>query len=519
MQRRFSRSAPEMGITRTLRLGTRSSLLARAQSLLVADELVLKNPGLNVQLINLETRGDRDLSTPLAAVNDPHFFSAELDHSLLGGEVDFCVHSWKDIDGVRPAGIVRAAVPRRELPHDVILFRADIAQRIRDGANLKIGTSSVRRRVNIGDCLRWALPAGSGEVVFHELRGAVEKRLERIAGSAGNERLDGVVLALAGLERLWQNPEGRAAISSLLDQARWMVLPLGECPAAPAQAALALECRATDTDCINILRSIHHPRSEDLVQLEQRMALNLNNPDTCGTTAIDVPELGYVVRSRYRSGTGPKSVSCQTAVEHQPDKPLLARAWFADHWRRHIRLSRLTAKPEAKGPLFVAHADALAVCSDYTPAPDSRVWTSGVASWKRLAAQGIWVEGCAENFGFAAIRTLLSTGVLQLPALQHWTALTHADALDSWQKSGVGEVVATYAIDSSAATDKVASELAGCTHFYWSSARQYLQLRKHVPDNAHHACGPGKTLHALRTAGLTNAQPFASRQDWKQWLN
>ena len=108
-----------------LRLGTRGSLLAMAQSRLVASALQRLHPDRPVDVMTVSTRGDRNLGVPLQDVRDPDFFSAELDEALLAGDVDFCVHSLKDLPAVRHAGIVRAALPSRENPRDVIVWRRD----------------------------------------------------------------------------------------------------------------------------------------------------------------------------------------------------------------------------------------------------------------------------------------------------------------------------------------------------------------------------------------------------------
>ena len=92
-----------------LRLGTRGSLLAMAQSRLVAAALQRLHPDVAVELVTVSTRGDRNLDVPLQDVRDPDFFSAELDEALLAGDVDFCVHSLKDL----PAGPSRRHRPRR----------------------------------------------------------------------------------------------------------------------------------------------------------------------------------------------------------------------------------------------------------------------------------------------------------------------------------------------------------------------------------------------------------------------
>ena len=98
---------------RALKLGTRRSALARAQSAAVARQLEQLHPGLAVELVGIETRGDRILDTPLSSVEGKEFFTDELDAALLAGQVDFTVHSYKDLSLDRSARLLLAAVPRR----------------------------------------------------------------------------------------------------------------------------------------------------------------------------------------------------------------------------------------------------------------------------------------------------------------------------------------------------------------------------------------------------------------------
>ena len=117
------------------------------------------------------------------------------------------------------------------------------------GLPLRLGSSSDRRQRNVADFLVEALPASGTPPVleFQPLRGAVDRRLARIALPADDPAaLDGVVLALAGLNRLWKDPDGRRAIEPC-SRARFMVLPLSRCPAAAGQY-LAIERRADDAD-------------------------------------------------------------------------------------------------------------------------------------------------------------------------------------------------------------------------------------------------------------------------------
>ncbi|MEE4186748.1 MAG: hypothetical protein V2J12_13365, partial [Gammaproteobacteria bacterium] len=493
-----------------LRLATRSSLLGVAQTRQVAAALAASAPGLQVDIVCYSSPGDRDQDTPLPDVAAADFFSADVDAALLNGAVDACVHSWKDITGARPAGVLHAATPRRAAPHDVVLFRPDIRARLDSGEPLRIGTCSVRRSLNVGDFLATALPESPGRerLQFVPVRGPVDARLASLSAAAGEPRLDGLVLALAGLQRLFADPDGHAAVAALLASLRWMVLPLSACPAAPAQGALAVECRADDASTRRLLAGIHDAVTHATVSLELARAEQLGAArDRFGITTLPVPELRHVTWLRGRNADGSaRSGVVSGAVRPPPATPV--RPWtgsLAGGQRAEpVPGARVTSRD-----VFLAHADAL---QDLQLPATARIWTSGVRSWQRLADRGVWVEGCGDNLGFAQLRALLATPVLQLQPLEQWTAVTHVDAVEGWAGSGIGTVVASYRLPPVAAEHHDHEELSSATHFYWDSARQYRALRGLLPRAAQHACGAGKTLQALRAAGLQDVVPFVSRR-------
>jgi hydroxymethylbilane synthase len=501
----------------TLRLGTRPSLLAMAQSRQTAAALQARNPELKIELVDITTRGDRDLQTPLDRTQDAAFFSAELDAALLDGRVDFCVHSWKDIVSDRPTGLIHAATPVRAHPHDVCLFRSDIAARLNDSIPLLIGTSSQRRRINVQDFLQWALPhaATPPRIEFADLRGAVDARLARISPAAGAAQLDGVVLALAGLQRLHADTTGRLAIAAPLATARWMVLPLASCPTAAAQGALALECRIDDGRTRALLRTLHDAATDALVrhELEHSSTAAGVSLEQLGATAVTVAEVGHVLWTRGRHAERLVETVHSGSTPPRPAPPI--QPWRAPRATSTRTAHIVAPELEPAAAVFFAHADAL---QDMHLPPTTRAWTSGPASWRRLARRGIWVEGCGDNLGFAHLCPLLAEPVLALPPLADWSAVTHTAAVDGWNDSGIGTVLGTYTLEDAELGPAVEQQIAASTHFYWSSARQYQHLQPLLPPAAHHACGTGKTLHALRAAGLHNVQPFASRQEWQIWL-
>ena len=507
-----------------LKLGTRGSLLATAQSRLVRAALLELHPAIPVDIATVETRGDRDQLTPLHAVQDPDFFSAELDAALLAGSVDFCVHSLKDLPAVRPAGIATAALPRRGNPRDVIVWRGDVPARLAAGERLQLGSSSPRRHGNVADFLAYALPAGGRAPLldFVPVRGAVDARLAGLhRPRAAADGLDGVVLALAGLARLWNDPDGRKALDPLLADCRWMVLPLTRCPAAAGQGVLAVECRADDDRMRRVLRGLHDPDTAELAAVETATLAGFDSTDRAalGATAIRHAELGPVCFLRGRTSAG----VVERLDWRRPPPPHNAVGFDGIAWQRACTRQPSGPLPELGklqpgDAVFAAYWHAL---QDQTLPPGVRVWVSGVESWRRLAARGVWVEGCGDHLGFEDVRATLECPVLRLPPLRDWTALTYHSAVSGWLDSGVGNVLETYDILPPADTSVVENLRASArqaTHFYWSSAEQFHALRPAVPAGAHHACGAGKTLRALRAAG-TDAQPFPNGREWQRWVH
>ncbi|MEG9227180.1 hydroxymethylbilane synthase [Aeromicrobium sp. Sec7.5] len=235
-------------MTEPLRLGTRASELARTQSGHVADR-VRELTGREVELVTISTEGDRS-SAPLDQMGGTGVFVAALRDALVAGDVDFAVHSLKDLPTADDPRLVLAAVPPREDVRDALVAR--------DGLTLgelppgsRIGTGSPRRAAQIN-----ALGLGV-EVV--PIRGNVDTRL----GKVRSGEVDAVVLARAGLLRL-----GRA------DEATEVLDPIQVLPA-PGQGALAVECRSDRTDLIDLLGVLDDPDTRATITAERTLLATL----------------------------------------------------------------------------------------------------------------------------------------------------------------------------------------------------------------------------------------------------
>jgi hydroxymethylbilane synthase len=508
--------------TRLIKLGTRRSQLARAQSGAVARRLERLHQGLSVELVGIETRGDRIQDRPLSSVDGKEFFTAEIDNALLEGAIDFTVHSYKDLSLERTPRLSLAAVPRREQPHDIVVFAADVPARLAAGCGIRLGTSSPRRMSLAPDYLRQALPhAGRDgvDIQLVELRGNVDTRLRRLHESRGSARqLDAIVLAFAGLARLWADEAGRALLEQLFVPLPRMLLPLSVCPAAPAQGALGVECRAEDGATQRLLQSIDDSQTRRAIEAERRLLAERGGGchQSFGATQIEVPELGSLLYLR-EGGEAPE-------LRWTPAVPLATPAGAVRAWDGS-QAERAPIEPAADGiaaaqrrlpsadAVFVAHARALPAALAGSVRPGCRLYVPGVATWRTLAERGVWVEGCADGLGFAALESLLREPLLQLPPPQHWTVLTHAAALDGWS---TGQAIATYRHLSGGAD--AGGPPAATTHCWWHSGAQFERWRQLLGSEVQHACGPGKTHEHLRLARVQNLTMYPAVQQWRSWL-
>ena len=232
-----------MTTTTSLRLGTRRSPLALAQSTLVADRL--RALGHDVELVPIVTHGDTS-TAPLQVIGGTGVFVSALRDALHAGRIDLAVHSLKDLPTTPDPGLVIAAIPVREDPRDVLVARDELTLgELPAGA--RVGTGSPRREAQLN-----ALGLGL-EVV--PVRGNVDTRLGHVADG----RLDGVVLARAGLARLGRLAEVTETIDPL------QMLP------APGQGALALECRADDAAVTALLAGLDDEDTRAAVTAERAL--------------------------------------------------------------------------------------------------------------------------------------------------------------------------------------------------------------------------------------------------------
>jgi hydroxymethylbilane synthase len=267
---------------RALRIGTRGSPLARAQSELARRSLASAHPALArpeaIEIVIIRTTGDRVQDRPLSEIGGKGLFTKEIEEALLAGDVDLAVHSMKDLPTWLPDGLVIACVLPREDPRDVLIApQADSIATLPRGA--RVGTASLRRQAQL-----LALRPDLSVVTF---RGNVDTRLRKLAAG----EVDATLLALAGLRRL-----GRA------DEARAILEPAEMLPAV-AQGAIGIEMRADDAAMRGFLAPLDHGESAVCVAAERALLAALEG--SCRTPIAALaerqPPVAGVPQLRLRS--------------------------------------------------------------------------------------------------------------------------------------------------------------------------------------------------------------------------
>ncbi len=249
----------------TLRIATRKSQLALWQTEHVASRLRAAHPGLTVELVPLSTRGDEILDRSLAAIGGKGLFLKELELAMQRGQADCAVHSLKDVPMELEPGFALAAILARGDAADAFVSNHfETLSALPSGA--RVGTSSLRRQAQ----LRALRP----DLELLDLRGNVNTRLDKL--DAGD--YDAIVLACAGLKRLGLE----ARIRSTLDAPDW--LP------APAQAAIAIECRNDDPQVIALCVALDDADTRTCVDAERAMNRTLHG--SCHVPVAALATLG-----------------------------------------------------------------------------------------------------------------------------------------------------------------------------------------------------------------------------------
>ena len=226
-------------------IGARGSQLSIAQTNWVIDQLKKVHPDIEFEIKPIKTQGDTD-TRPLFTIDQKGIFEKEIDRAVAQKEIDFAVHSLKDVPSQLDENLVLACIPKREMVNDVFISSDDSTlDTIKAGA--VIGTSSLRRAVQIS--------RKRPDVVVKPIRGNIETRIRKASG----ENYDAIVLAKAGITRLG------------IDVA-FTELPIEDFSPSPGQGALAIVSRKNDENTIQMLKKIEDANSRLEIEAERALS-------------------------------------------------------------------------------------------------------------------------------------------------------------------------------------------------------------------------------------------------------
>ncbi len=248
-----------------LTIGTRGSPLALWQANWVKDQVEKKHQGIIVDLVPIQTKGDKILDTPLAMVGGKGLFVKELETALLDNSVDIAVHSMKDVPTMLPDGLEISVICEREDPRD-----AFIASKVKAFSELpkgaRVGTSSLRRQAQI--------LSGRPDIKIISIRGNVGTRLKKLE----SENLDAIILAAAGMKRM----EMEEVVTEYLEPS--------DCLPAVAQGAMGIETRIGDEKTTGLINFLNHNESALVVEAERAFLRRLEG-------GCQAPIAGYATLS------------------------------------------------------------------------------------------------------------------------------------------------------------------------------------------------------------------------------
>jgi hydroxymethylbilane synthase len=238
-------------------VGTRGSLLALTQTGIVVEALKKSHTHLKIDLKKITTTGDKILDKELNTIGGKGLFIKEIEEALHSGEIDFAVHSLKDVPHTLPDEFKIGAVLKREDPRDVIIFKKGVdLNSISQGAI--IGTGSLRRILQLNQ-----IKSG---IEYKPIRGNVDTRLRKLA----NNEFDGIILAAAGLKRLgWIDENNNLSMKDQPDSFNIEFMDTEAFIPSVGQGALALEIRKYDNKTFELLQVLNFDRDLKCVGAER----------------------------------------------------------------------------------------------------------------------------------------------------------------------------------------------------------------------------------------------------------
>lgn len=488
-------------------VAARKSDLARLQAYQVGEALQKAHPQIQVQYHFRESLGDREQSNPLWQMPAKGVFTEDFVGGLESGEFDLVVHSWKDLPTEKREKTEVVATMKRADARDVLLVRkAAFTENLK---TWRVLSSSPRRSYFLQKAWPRLAPKNNPPLEFHSVRGNIPTRLTKLHEGQG----EALIVAKAALDRLMSSTreefgDAQGVIRKVLNDSRFMVIPLQIEPPAPAQGALAIEIRKDRTDLRELLKAIHCPETFAAAQWERSQLASFGGGCHLKLGALQAELQGFQLR--LVMGAPPQGEPVEKIWLEKPEAVAGSGSRVPGTFRSEDFYD-LEALPATmlETALYVSHKRAWSAAYH---AQAEYVWTSGLAAWEFLAEKGVWVNGSSEGWGEAR------PNVDELAGQKlSWLKLSHDSApADSMPKLTTYRMVLKTDI-----SPEVRHQLETATHFFWHAGAIFDAAEKFVPAirTKHHSSGLGNTREHLqqRLGSLSADQLFLNESDWRRF--
>lgn len=517
-----------------VRIICRESRLSLLQAELVEQKILLVEPSAEVQIIGRSSRGDRELSVPLSALDGTDFFTEEIFEALQNGEADIAVHSLKDMSAPHFFSHEAFAIVDRDDVRDVAIFNANVIEKIKKGETIVIGTCSPRREEMAVQFLKKALPqVGEIKIETKSIRGNVEGRLTQLH----NGNYDATILATAGLNRLLRseqtpsavaNPDG-GSIKKLLANKQLMLLPLIECVPAPCQGAIVAEADPFNKEAVELIKRINDAEllNEAIAEKNKAFEYGTGCLQKFGVTTIKTKNGSHLYAAgednsgnTFQQWTNlPQLIIDEEQLFSSTDfmKEFFDYEWSDDE----VVIDKLIVfvanyKAVQKSSIESQLLNGASPTSLYfsnVAGNQKIILASGTKTWFELAKQGYWVTASADALGFENLLSVLQMPLFKMNA-EDICILTHQTAAERWKKKGF-HAVANYKLV--AKNDAlVAEKISLAKSVFWTSFSQYETYASFAAYDATHICAGGETATLLRQAGVEPVI-FPTIKAFEQW--
>lgn len=498
---------------KTIRIIGRNSRLSLLQMEKVRQKIKQHFPDTAISIIPRSSQGDILQDVPLQTVEGTDFFTQEIFEALKKNEADIAVHSLKDMSGEHFFSDNRFAVVEREETRDIAIFHPGILTKLQQGETVIIGTCSPRREEMASHFLQKALPqTGNFKIVTRFIRGNVDTRLQKL----DKGEYDGIILAVAGINRLLHSREDAPSIRSLLQNKKLMLLPLVECVPAPCQGAIVAEAHPDNKEAVAVVKAINNMSlMEDCVQ-EKKAALQYGTGSLqrYGVTTIHYGKKKSILYAAGRNASGEIFNKWEVLPKQLPVTKRLFSS--TDYMGLFFDYEFLDAKinfPEST--VYIANYKAIQKEGWVNLLSRKKIWASGTKTWVELAKKGLWVEGCADAMGLEFLKPVWIQPLTEVKQ-EEVRILTHLQAVANWTIKG-WKASASYKLIEQA-KPSLSLQLQQADAIFWTSYQQYQLYQPILKKTVMHLCPAGETAQLLKKAGV-EPTIFPNIKAFNQWRN